>query len=72
MSYTQHLFQYQLPVIIAYFCQVWMDDYAQLMKFATADLPAGMSLGDLAPRKELRQRQDQLTGMTPHQSYCSR
>jgi len=33
-----------------------MDDYAQLMKYATADLPSGMSLGDVGPRKELRKR----------------
>jgi len=36
--------------------EVWMDDYAQLMKYATAKLPPELPLGDIQPRIDLRKR----------------
>jgi len=35
---------------------VWMDEYAKLVEYASPPLPAGMSLGDLEPRRLLRQK----------------
>jgi len=35
---------------------VWMDDYAKLVEFATAPLPESLPMGDLGPRKRLREK----------------
>jgi len=35
---------------------VWMDDYAKLVEYASPPLPPGMTLGDLEPRRRLREK----------------
>eukprot|EP00933_Yihiella_yeosuensis_P022208 TRINITY_DN1747_c7_g1_i1.p1 TRINITY_DN1747_c7_g1~~TRINITY_DN1747_c7_g1_i1.p1 ORF type:complete len:374 (-),score=53.06 TRINITY_DN1747_c7_g1_i1:177-1298(-) len=35
---------------------VWMDEYAKLTEYASPPLPGGVTLGDLEPRKRLREK----------------
>jgi len=35
---------------------VWMDEYSKLVEYASPPLPAGMTLGDLEPRRKLREK----------------
>jgi len=35
---------------------VWMDEYSKLVEYASPPLTAGMTLGDLEPRKKLREK----------------
>ena len=36
--------------------EVWMDEYQRLVKFASSPLPASLPMGDLEPRRRLRQK----------------